>query len=261
MISKNRIKLIRSLGQKKHRREQQLFVAEGHKLVEELLPAFGCAYIAARGEWLRQAGGRFSGLLRQYGTEVQEVAGDDLLRASLQKSPQDVLAVFRQREEAPPPPASLAGSLCIALDGVQDPGNLGTIIRIADWFGIGHVFCSPDTADLYNPKTVQATMGAMARVHVHYVCLPHLLEGLSPHMPAYGTFLDGNNIYGETLTPDGLIVMGNEGKGISAEAAARIGRRLRIPSFPPGRPTSESLNVAVATAITCAEFRRQAGRH
>ncbi len=261
MISKNKIKLIRSLEQRKFRKELQLFVAEGHKLVEELLPAFACTFLAARKEWFeKQEATSCQRYLRQ-AAEVLEVSADELQRASLQKHPQDVLAIFRQRPDSIPPAEQLCKQLCIGLDGIQDPGNIGTIIRIADWFGIEHIFCSPDTADLYNPKTVQATMGAMARVHVHYTDLPALLSALSGQMPVCGTFLDGDDIYRQTLPPNGIIVMGNEGNGISPATAAYINKKLYIPSFPPERTTSESLNVAVATAITCAEFRRQAGKH
>lgn len=148
-------------------------------------------------------------------------------------------------------------SLCLALDGVQDPGNLGTIVRLADWFGIEHIFCSLNTVDVYGPKTVQATMGGLARVKVGYTDLPALLDSLEG-VPVYGTFLDGGNMYDEALSETGLIVMGNEGNGISAEVAARINRRIYIPTFSADRLAAESLNVAVATAVVCAEFRRQA---
>ena len=259
MLSKNKIKLIRSLEQKKFRKEEKLFVAEGHKLVEDLLPAFNCTFLAARKEWL-DSRRDIAGKLARQGIEAVEVSPEELQRASLQKNPQDVLAVFRQREEPAAAEQIPEEELCLALDGVQDPGNLGTIVRIADWFGIRHIFCSPDTADLYNPKTVQATMGAMARVSVHYLPLPDLLHRLPPSVPAYGTFLDGEDMYGMELSRNGLIVMGNEGNGIGWETAACISRKLYIPSFPPGQATSESLNVAVATAIVCAEFRRRESR-
>ena len=257
MISKNRIKLIRSLEQKKHRKESLLFIAEGHKLVEDLLPAFECIYIAARKEWLDSRALDLKLLTGNDTTEIQEVSDNELRKASLQKNPQDILAIFRQRPETADPYHLLKEQLCIGLDGVQDPGNLGTIIRIADWFGIEHIFCSPDTDDLYNPKTVQATMGAMARVHVHYTPLTDLLQSVEKEVPIYGTFLDGKDIYTSELSSNGLIVMGNEGNGISPDTASLINRRLFIPNFPAGRSTSESLNVAVATAITCAEFRRR----
>ena len=154
--------------------------------------------------------------------------------------------------------ASVIGrSLCLALDDVQDPGNLGTIIRLADWFGIEHIFCSPNTVDVYNPKTVQATMGGIARVKLHYTSLPELIGSLKD-IPVYGTFLDGANMYTQPLSAHGLIVMGNEGNGIGNEVEQLINRKLYIPNYPSERETSESLNVAIATAVVCAEFRRQA---
>jgi TrmH family RNA methyltransferase len=147
--------------------------------------------------------------------------------------------------------------LCLALDNVQDPGNLGTIIRIADWFGIEDIFCSVGTADIYNPKTIQATMGAIARVKVHYVDLPSFIASLKGKAPIYGTFLDGDNIYSKNLESNGLIIMGNEGNGIGKECSEYVTERLFIPNYPVGRATSESLNVSVATAIICSEFRRR----
>ena len=147
--------------------------------------------------------------------------------------------------------------LVLALDGVQDPGNVGTIIRLADWFGITNVVCSRETADAFSPKVVQATMGALARVNVFYVDLPQWLEENKGQMPVYGTFMDGDNLYESTLTSHGIIVMGNEGKGISQAVEQHVSRRITIPNFPEGRPTVESLNVAIATAVTCSEFRRR----
>ena len=147
-------------------------------------------------------------------------------------------------------------SLSLALDGIQDPGNLGTIIRIADWFGIEQIFCSDDTVDAWNPKVVQATMGSIARVNIIYFNLLEFLDTLPADFPVYGTLLDGDNIYTQPLTPHGLIVMGNEGNGISPEIRQKVNRRLLIPSYRTD-DTAESLNVAIATAITCAEFRRR----
>lgn len=256
MVSKNRIKLIRSLEQKKYRREERLFVAEGHKTVEELIPAFECVFLAAGKEWLDNQETALA-RLKKGGTDIEEVTPDELKRISLLKTPQDVLAVFRQPAYSIVPENILREELCIGLDGVQDPGNLGTIVRIADWFGIRHVFCSPDTADVYNPKTVQATMGALARVKVHYLPLDGLLDKMGKDIPVYGTFLDGQDIYQQELSGNGLIIMGNEGNGVSRNIAGRISRRLYIPNYPAGSPTSESLNVAVATAVICAEFRRR----
>lgn len=250
MLSKNKIKLIHALELKKNRKSEKVFLAEGHKLVNDLLPFFSCRTLLATEEWL---------MLHPDVTasEIIAVSREELTRASLQKTPQDVLAIFGQPEYEFCPEQA-AGELCLALDGVQDPGNLGTILRIADWFGIRHVFCSSDTADVYNPKAVQATMGALARVKTHYCDLPELVTPLcSEGVPVYGTFLDGENMYGEELSSHGLIIMGNEGNGISRQVAEHVNRRIFIPNYPKGETTSESLNVAVATAIVCAEFRRR----
>jgi TrmH family RNA methyltransferase len=151
----------------------------------------------------------------------------------------------------------LREELCIVLDGVQVPGNLGTIIRLADWFGIHHIICSEDTADAFAPKVIQATMGAITRVALHYTNLTRFLSSFPQGIPVYGTFLEGENIYGKTLAPNGLLIMGNEGNGIRPETQAYINQKLFIPPHPAGCETSESLNVAIATAICCAEFRRQ----
>ena len=145
----------------------------------------------------------------------------------------------------------------MVLDDIQDPGNLGTIIRIADWYGIRHIICSPHTADAFSPKVVQATMGALARVNVSYNSLTELFTSLDKSIPVYGTYLDGQDIYSTEITPNGIIVMGNEGNGITREVSEYINQRLYLPNYPKGVETSESLNVAIATAITCAEFRRR----
>ena len=187
--------------------------------------------------------------------EIIEVTEEELARASLLKAPQEVLGVFKQPQYLFNPNIAKE-QLCLALDDVQDPGNLGTIVRIADWFGIKHIFCSTGTADIYNPKTVQATMGAIARVKLHYCNLSEVLGSLTD-IPVFGTFLDGENIYTQELSNHGIIVMGNEGKGISPNVSRFVNSKLLIPNFPQGCETSESLNVAVATAITCSEFRRR----
>ena len=147
--------------------------------------------------------------------------------------------------------------MALALDGVQDPGNLGTIIRVADWFGITRIFCSMDTADCWSPKVVQATMGSIARVKMQYLNLNDLINTLPKDYPIYGTLLDGEDIYAENLTAHGLIVMGNEGKGISEDIRKRVNRKLLIPNFSVGTTRAESLNVAIATAIVCSEFKRR----
>lgn len=248
-LSKNRIKYIRSLELKKNRKEEKVFLAEGPKLVGDLLGHFPCRFLAATAKWLNVQPSVLA-------DEVLEVSLEELSRASLLKNPQEVLAVFEQPQYQPDRDV-ISHSLCIALDDVQDPGNLGTIIRLADWFGIEHIFCSPNTVDVYNPKTIQATMGGIARVKVYYTPLPDLIRMLGD-IPVYGTFLNGKNMYEQQLSANGLIVMGNEGNGIGEEVGKLINRKLYIPNYPEERQTSESLNVAIATAVVCAEFRRQA---
>lgn len=248
MLSKNKIKYIRSLELKKNRKEEGVFVAEGHKLVGDLLGHFPCRLLIATSSWLEQHP-------QIQALETIEVTQDELSRASLLKTPQEVLAIFEQPQYNIPTDV-LFHSLCLALDDIQDPGNLGTIIRLADWFGIEHIFCSQGTVDVYNPKVIQATMGAIARVKVQYCDLPAMIASLKD-TPVYGTYLDGNNMYNETLTENGLIVMGNEGNGVSKEVSQHINRRLYIPNYPTTRETSESLNVAIATAVICSEFRRR----
>lgn len=248
-ISKNKIKFIRSLEQKKVRREERVFLAEGPKLTADLLGHFRCRYLAATDDWLASHN-------TIEADEIGTATIDEIARASLLKTPQDVIAIFDQREEKTDITV-IEKQLCLALDDVQDPGNLGTIIRIADWFGIEHIFCSTNTVDVYSPKVVQATMGALSRVHLHYVSLTELIGKLNKNVPIYGTLLDGTNIYTQELSTTGLIVMGNEGNGITAEVRQLINRKLYIPNYPEGRDTSESLNVAIATAVTCAEFRRR----
>ena len=249
MISKARIKWIKSLEMRKYRLQHQAFVAEGPKLVGELLPYSTPLYVAATKDWLTQNAHLISKV-----KEVDEVSQDELERASLLRTPQSVLAVMPIPERKLDI-MSLQEQLVIALDCVQDPGNLGTILRIADWFGIHKVLCAEGTADVYNPKCVQSCMGALARVEVHYCNLAEELEKVK--MPIYGTFLDGSDIYAEELTSNGIIVMGNEGNGISEEVSKLVNRRLYIPNYPKGSQTTESLNVAVATGIVCAEFRRR----
>ena len=256
MISKNQIKFIRQLEQKKFRRREGLFVAEGTKVVCDLLAHYQPHSIFATPEWLRNQ----SSIINCPSSIVTEVTPDELQRLSFQQHPQQVLALFPIPSPPDISPSSLlpplSSKLSLALDGIQDPGNLGTIIRIADWFGIHDIFCSEDTADAWNPKVVQATMGSIARVNIYYMSLSALIDTLPADYPVYGTLLDGDNIYTQPLTPHGLIVMGNEGNGISPEIRAKVNRRLLIPSYSQD-DTAESLNVAIATAITCAEFRRR----
>lgn len=256
VISKNKIKYIRSQEMKKYRKANGVFVAEGYKLVGDLLNHYECVYLAATSDWL-SAHATWLKAHGEKGLEVDEVTDEELRKISFQETPQQVLAIFRQLNGSVDISAVVKSQLCLALDDVQNPGNLGTIVRLADWFGIEHVFCSHACADIYNPKTVQATMGAMARVQVHYVDLPEVLSGLEQNIPVYGTFLDGENLYHKELANRGVVVMGNEGKGVSKEVEKFVTERLYIPNYPAGRETSESLNVAIATAIVCAEFRRR----
>lgn len=251
MLSKPKIKLIRSLAQKKYRRETGLFVAEGRKVVEELLAVFEPELIVALPAWLDA---------HATGGERVAVSPDELQRISLLQAPQEVLAVFRQSRKVSPhdsaSPIAQRSELILALDGVQDPGNLGTILRTADWFGVEHLVCSLDTADVFNPKVVQASMGSLARVSVQYVNLSAWLKQLPAETPVYGTVLDGENLYATDLTAGGVVVMGNEGNGISAEVRALLTHKLLIPRFPADKQWPESLNVGTATALTLAAFRQ-----
>ena len=232
MISKNRIKQIHALARKKGRQAEGLFVAEGPKLVTELQGSFELEAL------------------------FDDLTEDELNKASLLQSPQGPIALFKIPVWELPRPA--AGTLYLALDTVQDPGNLGTIVRVADWFGIEDIVCSSDSADIFAPKAVQATMGALARVRVHYTDLTlWLTQAANDGIPVYGTFLNGDNLYEKDLTPGGIIVMGNEGNGISQATERLVSERLLVPPYPAGRQTSESLNVAMATGIICAEFRRR----
>lgn len=252
MISKQQIKTIHSLRLKKYRDQSGLFVGEGPKVVAELLLSFECKYIAALQSWVDA-----NQIAIPAGVKCETIQMEDLAKASLLEAPQQVIAIFRKQPDILPTTGVLQSELCLALDTVQDPGNLGTILRLARWFGINHVICSPATADIYSPKVVQATMGALGKVSVAYTPLPQYLASLGDEIPIFGTFLNGTNIYDAPLTSHGIIVMGNEGNGISPETASHINQRLYIPPYPMGSPTIESLNVGVATAITCAEFRRR----
>lgn len=243
-------KLVAQLDERKHRRAEGLFKVEGTKCVTDTTPSLSTRWLLATDAWLG-AGGYIP-----EGAEVIKCTRRDLERMSSLSTPPEVIAVCeipRYTIE----PAELADQLVLALDTIQDPGNFGTIMRVADWFGIHDIICSRETVDFTNPKAVQATMGALARVKVHYCDLADTLRVMAEaDMPVYGTFLDGEDIYSTPLSYNGVIVIGNEGRGISAEVAATVNRRIKIPSYPPDVATSESLNAAVATAITVATFRR-----
>ena len=245
MITKAEIQSIKALADKRGRVEQGAFIAEGEKLVGEILDSqFVVRKVYSTDERLR-------------GANVEHVTKQEMERISQLKTSNSTLAVVEI------PRYNLADAkpdknLVLALDRVQNPGNLGTIIRLADWFGITDIVCSADSADCFNPKVVQATMGAIIRVRVHYTDLQRWLsEQRSKGVKIYGTFLDGENIYKTEKGSCGVIVMGNEGQGISPECEQSVTHRLYIPPYPADNPGSESLNVAIATAITCSEFRRE----
>ena len=233
ILSAKHIKAIRSLSSKKYREETGLFVVEGEKMVSEALESdFQVVEI-----WRRD-----------------DIGYDAMSRISQLSSPSPVLAVVKAKSLKDD---GGCGGLCLALDGIRDPGNFGTIIRIADWFGVDVIYASEDSVELYNPKTVQASMGAVFRKKVVYCDIPELCRRFKgAGLPVYGTFLDGEDIYGKVLSREGLVIMGNESAGISPNVAKEVDQRLFIPSFSSG-PTAESLNVAVATAVTLSEFRRR----
>ena len=240
MVSKNQIKLISSLQQKKQRIAHQLFIAEGIKGVQELLDAH------FELDHLYTTQNDFETVSNSLKTVVSEA---DLRKMSALATPNTCLAVFRIPKEK----EIVTSGLIVALDDVRDPGNLGTILRLCDWFGIQQLICSKETVDIYNPKVVQATMGSIARVNVSYVDLKDFLKTTS--IPVFGTFMNGDNIYKASLPQEGIIVMGNEANGISSELEKIIKNRLTIPRFGAIQKT-ESLNVATATAIVLSEFCR-----
>lgn len=240
MLTKNQIKLIVSLSQKKFRNQHRLFVVEGKKGIEEFLnSSFELHYVYTTSDELNVESSK-SRLI----TEIE------LKKISSLKSPNMALALFKM-----PSIASIDHSqLIVALDDVRDPGNLGTIIRLCDWFGIHHLVCSEATVDCFNPKVVQATMGSLTRVSIHYVDLVAFLE--TSNTPKFGTFMEGADVYNHILPKTGILVMGNEANGISSKVEALIDKKISIPRF--GRlQSTESLNVATATAILLSEFRRR----
>lgn len=235
VVSKNKIKIYSSLGTKKGREKSCLFIAEGPKVVDDLLQA---------------------------GFEAEDIFEDieDIKKISFLQHPQSKLGVFKLRQNHYSLNDVLGlfstQKLSLALDGIQDPGNMGTIIRIADWFGIENIYCSIDTVDCWSPKVVQATMGSIARVNIYYINLSAFIDKVPNDCPIYTTLLTGCNIYNQKLSQNGIIVMGNEGKGISEELRQKVNKSLYIPNYSLKESSAESLNVAVATAIICAEFRR-----
>lgn len=240
-LSNQEIRRVRSLAEKKYRDSLGLFVVEGEKMVEEALRSdFQVEQVYRR----------------------EDIGEQMMARITLLTHPSPALAVVRKPETvslAAPDPGK---GLWLALDSLRDPGNLGTILRIADWFGIDGIFATPDSVDIFNPKVVQATMGAIFRVRFHYTDLHMLADRvLARGGKFYGTFLDGRNLYDMELETGknvpAVIVIGNESNGISPELGRKVSDRLFIPPYPSGQPGSESLNAAIATAVTVAEFRRR----
>lgn len=248
-INNGIIKTVRSLAQKKFRDQEGLFVAEGTKCVRDTWNAFNCRWLIATRTWYDQFG------TAAHYPHLVIASKKQMSQMSQFNTPSDVMAVY----EIPHRQFSakdIEGNLNLVLDNIQDPGNLGTIIRLADWFGIRNIFASKTTVDVFNHKVVQATMGAIARVRVHYCDLVALLnEYASEQMPVCGTLLDGENIYTKDLPQSAFVAFGNEGKGIGKELRELVNERLLIPCAPQGTG-SESLNVGVAAAITISEFMR-----
>lgn len=257
VLTKNIIKEIRSLEQRKSRLEQGAWLAEGNKMVVDLLRTtdlpFRCLKLIATQEWWQE-----NNALQSLAKECYEVSRQEMDRVSLLHAPQDVLGVFSLPSLDDSCPKADASRLSILLDEVQDPGNVGTIIRTADWFGIRDIYCAPGTADCFSPKVVQATMSALGRVRMHYFkSRDNYLQWLDNNdpMPLYGTFLEGENIYQKKLVAKGLLIMGNEGRGISEEVAQRVNEKILIPAF--AEEHVESLNVGIATAICLSEILRR----
>ncbi|WP_205461725.1 TrmH family RNA methyltransferase [Mangrovibacterium lignilyticum] len=253
MLSKNKIKFIQSLARKKNREAEKLFLVEGDKMVAEALESpLSVRLLCATDEFLAD-----NPKLATKAAEVVEATDDEIRKASLLQSPQHALAVVAM-PEVQFDPNTLNNQLSLALDFIQDPGNLGTIIRLADWFGIEQLLCSENTVDCFNPKVIQASMGAIFRVKVHYLNLPDSLQQAQKHkLPVYGAFLEGQNIYQHQLSETGILVMGNEGNGISPEVEQAVTEKIHIPSFASNETGSESLNVSMATGICLSEFRRR----
>ncbi len=253
MPGKNTIKKVRSLHQKKYRQKLSMFIAEGEKTVLELLQSgrFGLENL-----FILENCQENSKIEKIKQHQHEPALLKEISQMSAFKTPANVLAVFKMHEEQLD--NEKLDDIFIVLEDINDPGNHGTIIRIADWFGVKNVICSKNTVDLYNPKTIQATMGSIARVNVFYKELTTFFKELNKDIPVYGTFTNGDNIYHTELNNKGAILIGNESKGISEELTSFVSKKLSIPSYPEGDNSgAESLNASIATAIVCAEFRRR----
>jgi len=250
MLSKNTIKFINSLQRKKNRNINKLFIVEGDKMVKEIINSeLEIEKIFFTEHWEEN--------ISKYNLSSEIITENELKKISSLKTPNNALAIVKIPDYELDT-NGIKNELSIVLDDLQDPGNLGTIIRTADWFGIKNIICSQNSADVYNPKVVQATMGAIARVKVHYVDIQTFLSNshFVDDFKIYGTFLNGKNMNETKLSDKGLIIMGNESKGISKNIERFVNEKLFIPNYPSNCKTSESLNVSTATAIVCYEFRR-----
>ena len=255
MLSGKQVKHIHSLKLKKFREIHRQFLAEGSKLVMEIIDSpYKIVVVYALSSWLQ----RHEKILLAKKIPYTGISEGEMGKITTLSSPSPVLAIA-EIPVAPILSVPAIDDLVLVLDDIKDPGNLGTIIRIADWFGIGSVICSENTVDLYNPKVIQATMGSVARVRVIYLSLPGFLSSVDPAVKIYGAFPDGEDIYSIPLDPKGIIIIGSESNGISPEVNSKITGRISIPSYSPdnGRTHAESLNASIAAAIICSEFRRR----
>ena len=252
MISIQTIKRTKSLQQKKFREEENCFVAETPKIVEEILNSntYSVEVVYGLKSWIDENWKRFAR------HTLEEVSPKELERISGLQTPNQVLAVVRKREVLTDF-RTVFSDTSLMFDDIRDPGNLGTILRIADWFGIKHVVCSNESVEYTNPKCIQASMGSFLRVEVHYGNLPEILSQKPENMPIYGTFMEGENIYHTELDSKACIVVGNEAHGISKSVESLITKKIHIPSFSNEKKHAESLNASIATAILCSEFKRR----
>lgn len=256
-ISKNQKRKLVQLADKKHREREKLFVAEGEKIAKELLRHHNegrllIQQIFAHPDWFL----RNKSILPKKGIELIESEPELLRKASSLSTPPGVILTVRMPEQAEPNELP-EKDIVMAFEAIRDPGNLGTIIRTADWFGVRQIYCSPDSVDRYNPKCIQSSMGAIARVEVIYTELADLLQKASKKgIPVYGTRLDGEDMYAMEKTANGIIVFGNESRGLSPEIRKLLSRNIRIPEYPRGELSTESLNIASSAAIILAEWRR-----
>jgi len=258
MLSRNQVKHIHSLKQKKFREIHRQFLAEGSKLILEIIESpYKVIAVYALADWLKSN----ENILLSKKVPFLEISEGEMERITALSSPSPALAIA-EIPAMPILPVAAINDLVLVLDDIKDQGNLGTIIRIADWFGIETVICSENTVDLYNPKVIQATMGSVTRVRVAYFNLPEFLSSMDPAIKIYGTFPEGENIYSIPLDPKGIILIGSESTGISPEVAYKVTDKISIPSYSPAtgrKDHAESLNASIAAAIVCSEFRRRNG--